>query len=82
MMPDYVLVVDFFAAIAVFIGFSMAFRQAAVRRIIRRRPPRVSSLARTGGEGDPITYILRIAGVMTMVFGIAIGGMVTLFNLA
>ncbi|WP_232307718.1 hypothetical protein [Sphingobium chungbukense] len=35
------------------------------------------------GEGvDPLTYVLRIAGVMIMVFGIAIGGMLTLFHLA
>jgi hypothetical protein len=29
-----------------------------------------------------LTYILRISGVMLMIFGIVIGGMVTLANLA
>ncbi len=81
-MPGYVFAVDFFAAIFAFIGFSMAFRQSAVRRLIGRPPPRASSLVQADGESDPITYILRIAGIMIMIFGIVIGGMVTLSHLA
>ncbi|MDE8654254.1 hypothetical protein [Novosphingobium album (ex Liu et al. 2023)] len=80
-MPGYVLIADVFAAILAFAGFTMAFRQSTVRRLIGRSPP-VSSIAPADGEVDPITYILRIAGVMLMVFGIAIGGMFTLFHAA
>ena len=81
-MPGYVFAVDFFAAILAFIGFSMAFRQSTVRRLIGRPPPRASSIVQADDEVDPITYILRIAGIMIMIFGIVIGGMVTLSNLA
>ena len=80
-MPGYVLVVDFFGAVLVFAGFAMAFRQKAVRRLIGR-PQSKSSINRPGEEGDAMTYVLRIAGVMVMVFGIAIAGMVTLFTFA
>ena len=78
-MPGYVLAVDFFAVILAVIGFSMAFRQAFVRRIFGRPP---ATTGNSSGEDDPLTYILRIAGVMMMVFGVALGGMVTLFTLA
>ena len=78
-MPGYVLVVDFFGAILAAIGFLRAFRQAFVRRIFGRPP---ATADKTSGDEDPLTYILRIAGVMTMAFGVAIGGMVTLVNLA
>lgn len=81
-MPGYVFAVDFFAAIFAFIGFSMAFRQRAVRRLIGRPPPRTPSIVQGGGDGDPVTYILRIVGVIVMVFSVVIGGMVTLTNLA
>ena len=43
---------------------------------------RASPLVAANSDEEPITYVLRIAGVMLMIFGIAIGGMVTLFNLA
>lgn len=82
----HVLIVDFFGAILAVIGFTMAFRQTFVRRLIgrpQRPPPRPSSQAGQGGEeAEPLTYILRIAGVMIMIFGIVIGGMVTLFHFA
>lgn len=78
-MPRSVLIVDFFALILAVIGFCMAFRQTFVRRLLGKPLAR----SRCGSDDDdPLTYILRIAGVMAMVFGIAIGGMVTLFNLA
>jgi len=80
-MPRYVLIVDFFGALLAITGFMMAFRQAAVRRLIGK-PPTASSIARQTDHDDPLTYVLRIAGVMIMVFGIVIGGMVTLFHLA
>jgi len=42
-------------------------------------PP--SQLREQDDNEDPLTYILRISGVMLMIFGIVIGGMVTLVNL-
>lgn len=80
-MPGYVLIVDFFGLILAFVGVNMAFRQDAMRRLLGRpvRPP--SRLGQSNDNEDPLTYILRIAGVMVMIFGIVIGGMVTLVNL-
>ncbi len=80
-MPRYVLIVDLFCLIAAVTGFTMAFRQSLVRRLIGQPMSPTSSTAAQNGEADPITYILRISGTMVMVFGLAIGGMVTLFNL-
>lgn len=77
-MPAYVPIVDGFGLILAVIGFCMAFRQDFVRRFIGR-PPRPAT---SNESGDPLTYILRIAGIMIMAFGIAIGGMVTMFSLA
>lgn len=77
-MPGYVLIVDFFAVVMAIIGFVMAFRQTFVRRLIGRP---ASQIRHGNGDQGPLTYVLRIAGVMIMAFGIAIGGMVTLFNL-
>ncbi len=81
-MPGYVFVVDAFALVLVALGFTMAFRQASFRRAIGRPKPPSPSRRPDGAEDDPLTYILRIAGVMLMAFGIAIGGMLTLFNLS
>ena len=81
-MPGYVFIVDVFAVILAVTGFSMAFRQAFVRRLIGRPPPPAPTVVAANSDEEPITYILRITGVMVMVFGIAIGGMVTLFSLA
>lgn len=81
-MPGYVFVVDAFALVLVALGFTMAFRQASFRRAIGRPKPHSPSRRPDGAEDDPLTYILRIAGVMLMAFGIAIGGMLTLFNLS
>ncbi|AZI36327.1 hypothetical protein NT2_12_01350 [Caenibius tardaugens NBRC 16725] len=81
-MPGYVWIVDFFGLVLALLGFNMAFRQVSFRRAIGR-PKSPARRLRGGNEDeDPLTYILRIAGVMLMVFGIAIGGMLTLFNLA
>lgn len=80
-MPGYVVLADVFAVILAVAGFTMAFRQSTVRRLIGRPPP-VASTRLAGDEEEPITYILRIAGVMVMVFGIVIGGMFTLFHFA
>jgi len=75
-MPGHVLIVDLFGLALAVTGFCMAFRQSFVRRLIGR-PPQPD---RDGSE-DPLTHILRIAGVMVMVFGVVLSGMVTLFNL-
>ena len=78
-MPGHVLIVDFFGLVLAAIGFTMAFRQPMVRRLLGR-PVLPPSQFRNDDE-DPLTYVLRIAGVMVMIFGIVIGGMVTLVNL-
>jgi hypothetical protein len=81
-MPGYVLIVDLFGLVLAIIGFNMAFRQTAVRRYLGRPLRTPGRLREQDDNGDPLTYVLRIAGVMIMVFGIVIGGMVTLVNLA
>jgi len=78
-VPAYVLIVDVFGLILAVIGFCMAFRQDLVRRLIGRPPRPASSV---GENSDSLTYILRIAGIMMMAFGIAIGGTVTMFSVA
>jgi len=81
-VPGYVWTVDAFGLLLALLGFNMAFRQVSFRRAIGRPKPPASSLRAGNEDEDPLTYILRIAGVMMMVFGIAIGGMLTLFNMA
>ena len=76
-VPRYVLVIDFVCLIFALIGFTMGYRQAFVRRIFSLSPQ--SSAGGSESGGDHITYILRISGTMVMVFGIAIGVIVTLF---
>lgn len=76
-MPVYILVVVLGLCLAV-IGFSMAFRQIAVRRLLGRpAPPRSPD-----EDEDPLAYALRISGVMIMAFGIVIDGMITTFHFA
>jgi hypothetical protein len=81
-MPGSVLIVDVFGLILAIIGFNMAFRQTAIRRRLGRPLPPPAQLREQNDSGDPLTYIMRIAGVMVMIFGIVIGGAVTLFNFA
>jgi len=80
-MPAHVLIVAFFGIVLALIGFTMAFRQAFVRRLMGRSRRPSSQFGGSGSE-DPLTYILRIAGIMIMVFGITLGGMMTLFHMA
>lgn len=80
-MPGHVIVVDLFGLVLAIVGFTMAFRQDFVRRILNPGASR-KQLTRSDRENDPMTYILRIAGVMTMVFGVVLAGMITLFSLA
>ncbi|QTH20006.1 hypothetical protein HRJ34_16755 [Rhizorhabdus wittichii] len=77
-MPGYVIVIDLFGIVLAVIGFNMAFRQAAVRRLFGRPAAPPSAVH---DEDDPLTYVLRIAGVMVMIFGIVLGGMMTLFHM-
>jgi hypothetical protein len=58
-------------------GFTLAFRQTWVRKLIGRPAP--ARLA--GDDEDPLAYVLRIAGVMIMAFGLIIAGMFTAFHL-
>ncbi|MFA7595576.1 MAG: hypothetical protein WCY92_04395 [Novosphingobium sp.] len=81
-MSAHVLIVVLFGAVLAVIGFTMAFRQAFVRRLLGRSRRSPSQLSQGNGDEDPSTYILRIAGIMIMVFGIALGGMMTLFHTA
>lgn len=58
-------------------GFTLAFRQAWVRKLLGRPAP----AGQAGGDEDPLAYALRIAGVMIMAFGVIIAGMFTAFHL-
>ena len=61
----------------------MAFRQALVRRTWRKlRPPPISRAPSYAPEDDPVRYMLLIAGIMVMMFGITIACMATVFHLA
>jgi hypothetical protein len=80
-MPGYVLIIDLFGAILAGFGFTMAFRQSVIRRFIGGSDPAAPPIASAKNHEDPLTYVLRIAGIMMMAFGIAIGIMVTLFHL-
>jgi hypothetical protein len=75
LIPGYLIVVVLGSCLAV-VGFWMAFRQEAVRRLLGRPAlPRA-----VDADEDPLAYALRISGVMVMAFGIVIGGMVTTFH--
>ncbi|MFA7585295.1 MAG: hypothetical protein WCY11_03740 [Novosphingobium sp.] len=81
-MPIFVLAVDVMGIILAIVGFNMAFRQQRARKLLGlpRAPDRLPD---DRGHGqDPVTYALRIGGVMAMVFGIALAGLITLANIA
>jgi hypothetical protein len=63
----YVVIVDIVAALLIAGGIVLLARRPAERPI-------------ASGEGDPRTYVRRIAGTMMAAFGLAIGLMVTLFH--
>ena len=73
-MPGYVIAIAVFGFMLATVGFCMTFRQSAIRRALNR-PLKPTQFAEDGSREDAMTYILRIAGVMIMVFGIAIAGM-------
>lgn len=68
-----------FGAVCAVAGFTLAFRQAAIRRWFGRAGLPVDGADREGG-GDALTYIFRIAGMMLLAFGVALAGMFILFN--
>ena len=85
-MPHHVILIDILGIVMVIVGFTMAFRQGFVRRLLNQ-----PAVARGNGhddhghdddEGDALSYVLRLSGVMIMLFGFALGGMFTLFNMA
>lgn len=79
-MPASVVIVDLFGLFLAATGFPMAFRQHVARRILGR-PLLLVVRQSADDEEEPLTYVLRIAGVMVMVFGVVIAGMVTLIHL-
>jgi hypothetical protein len=75
-MSGYLIIV-LLGLILVLLGFSMAFRQSTVRRLLGRpAPPRSHD-----EDEDPLAYALRISGVMIMAFGVAIGVMFTIVHI-
>jgi hypothetical protein len=80
-VPTYVLIVDGFGITLAIVGFLMTFRQGFVRGLFSRRGNPVAGRRPLEPDQDPLTYVLRIAGTMIMVFGIALGLMVTLFQM-
>lgn len=79
-MPAYVVIIDIFGAILAVVGFLMAFRQAFVRQVLGLQPAAQSSSGED--DEDPLTYALRISGIMIMVFGVALAGMMTIAHLS
>ena len=79
-MPTYLVIVDIFGAVLAVVGFVMAFRQAFVRDLLGLTST-LSPAQETGDEEDPLTYVLRIAGIMIMIFGVGFAGMMTLAHL-
>lgn len=71
-MPSYVLtIVDAFVAVlAIVVGFVMAFANVGVQSPFDPE------------EEGPLTDVMRIAGIMIMVFGVAFAGMMTLTRLS
>ena len=78
-MPGYVIAIAVFGFMLATAGFCMTFRQSSIRRVLGR-PLKPTQFAEDGNREDAMTYILRIAGVMTMAFGVAIAGMFIFMN--
>lgn len=83
MLSTYALIVDGLALLALAAGFCLAFRQAWVRRTVRRlsrRNPSAARRVRASGE-DPLQYAMVIAGVMLMAFAILMAAFTTFYEL-
>jgi uncharacterized protein YjeT (DUF2065 family) len=81
-MPANVLFVDVFGLVLAAVGFTMAFRPKVVRSLFHRSGRPDASAHPIGSSDDPLTYVLRIAGIMVMAFGIVFAGMMTMVHLA
>lgn len=81
-MPRHVLLIDLFSLMIAIVGFFMAFHQVAIRRFLGSHPAPGSRPNDESHSQEPLTYALRIAGIMLMGFGVALGGMITMYNLA
>lgn len=81
-MSGNIVMVVLFGAVCALAGFALAFRQDFVRRLLGRAETPSPVTPQEDSQDDPLTYILRIGGVMLMAFGIAIASMFALFTLA
>lgn len=82
-LPTNVVIIDVIGLVLAVLGFHMAFRQSVVRQLIGRlQPSKPERVGSAQSHEDPLTYVLRISGVMIMVFGVVIAGMVTAFHFA
>ena len=69
-----IVLVDIFCLILIVLGIALLLKRPANRR---------GGIAGIGHVNDiPQTYILRIAGVMVIAFGFALGLMATVFHFA
>lgn len=79
-MSATVVVIDLIGLGLVVLGFHMAFRQEFTRRLwskLRHQDQAGAQLAPLT-EDDPARYVLRIAGMMILAFGIVISLLFTL----
>jgi len=73
-MSIYVIAIAVFGFTLAILGFCMTFWESAIRHAFGCHLIS-AQFDEDGNREDAMTYILRIAGVMIMVFGIAIAGM-------
>ena len=76
-MSAHVVIVDLFGLVLVALGFSMAFRQSFVRRMLGWSPAPGKTC-----EADPTAYGRSTAGGRARGFGSARGRMVSVFTIA
>ena len=84
LMSRGTIITDIFALLAVAAGFTLAFRQGAVRALFSRLfPTRGKDRALTVDPPatDPIRVALLIMGVMLMALGLLIFGFTTAYEL-
>ena len=77
-MPPYVIAIDVAGIMLMILGIHLAFRQNTVRLWWSRLHRGSSEPLPPLTDGDPQYYVMRISGVMIMVFGFVISMMFTL----
>lgn len=80
-MTTTVIMVDAFGLLLAIAGFSIAFRQDAVRRLWRRwqgKPKREVLLSLA--PDSPVRYALRISGMMLFAFGLVLAAFFTIVH--